>query len=97
MPIYSTYHFQQLMNHEMRGGALWAIMFTLPLLLLVGLVYYSGLELDGLSRWIFYAGYVFLIGVIAWGGLPVLRGYRQLDSFLNDYMQRRRAEGVFQI
>jgi hypothetical protein len=97
VPIYSTYHFQQQMNHEVRGGALWAIMFSLPLLLLVGLVYYSGLELHGLPRLAFYGCYVFLIGVIAWSGLPVLRGYRQLDSFLNDYMQHRRAEGIFQI
>jgi hypothetical protein len=96
VPIYSTYHFQQQMNHEARGAALWAIMFSLPLLLLVGLIYYSGLELHEVARWVFYGGYVFLVGVIAWSGLPVLRGYRGLDSVLDEYMQRRRSEASFE-
>lgn len=96
-PIYSTYHVQQQMNHEARGAALWTIMFCLPLFLLVGLVYFSGLELQGTFRLIFYVGYVSLIGVIAWSSLPVLRGYRSLDSRLADYVQRRRSEGIFRI
>lgn len=96
-PIYSTYHFQQQMNHEARGAALWTIMFSLPALLLVGLIYYSGLKLYGVDRWIFYGCYVFLLGVIAWSGLPVLRGYHSLDTRLNRYMQERRAKGIFKI
>jgi hypothetical protein len=97
VPIYSTYHLQQQMHHEARGAVLWAIMFALPLILLVGLIYYSGLELHGLTQWIFYGGYTCLVTVIAWTGLPVLRGYRSLDSILSNYMQQRRSEGVFQI
>jgi hypothetical protein len=72
-------------------------MFSLPLILLVGLVYYSGLELHGTGRWVFYGGYVTLVGVIAWSALPVLRGYRGLDSLLADYMRRRRSEGIFRL
>ncbi len=97
VPIYSTFHFQQQMNHEARGAALWTIMLSLPLLLLVGLIYYSGLELHGVARWVFYGGYVSLMGIIIWSGLPVLRGYRRLDSILNDYMQQRRSNGIFRI
>jgi hypothetical protein len=97
VPIYSTYHFQQQMNHEARGAALWSIMFSLPLVLLVGLIYYSGLKLYGLDRWIFYCGYAFLIGVIAWSGMPVLLGYHGLDTRLNRYLQKQRAKGIFKI
>jgi hypothetical protein len=97
VPVYSAYHFQQQMNHEARGAALWTIMFSLPLILLVGLIFYSGLELHGIARWGFYAGYVALVGVVAWGGLPVFGGYRGLDTILHDYMQRRRSEGSFRI
>ena len=97
VPIYSTYHLQQPMHHEARGAVLWTIMFSLPLVLLVGLIYYSGLELHGLAQWVFYTGYVLLVAIIAWTGLPVLRGYRVLDSILNDYMHRRRSEGAFRI
>lgn len=97
VPIYSTYHFQQQMNHEARGTVLWTIMFLLPLFLLLGLIYYSGLELRGPARWSFYVGYLFLLGIIVWSSLPVLRGYRHLDASLAAYMQRRRSEGIFRI
>jgi len=97
VPIYSTYHLQQQMHHEARGAALWTIMFLLPLVLLVGLIYYSGLQLAGPAQWVFYGGYAFLVLLIAWTGLPVLRGYRALDSLLSDYVQQRRAEGLFRI
>lgn len=50
----ATYHFQQPMNHEARGASLWMIMFILPLILLVGLIYYSGLLIQGPWQWAFY-------------------------------------------
>lgn len=97
VPIYSTYHFQQQMNHEARGTMLWTILMCLPLVLLVGMVYYCGLELYGVGRWTFYGGYAFLMAMIAWSGLPVLRGFHSLDSFLHDYMHRRKAEEAFRL
>ncbi|MGN6814613.1 MAG: hypothetical protein ACTHK3_00790 [Solirubrobacterales bacterium] len=45
VPVHSTYHLQQRVYHDFSGAALWTIIFSLPLLLLVGLIYYSGIEL----------------------------------------------------
>jgi hypothetical protein len=90
VPIHSTYHAQQQMHHDARGAIFWTIIFTLPLVVLVGLIYYCGMKLYGADRWVFYCGYTFLVLIIAWGGLPVLRGYRALDTGLYRYMRRRR-------
>jgi hypothetical protein len=95
VPIHSTYHLQQQLHHESRGAMLWGMMFALPLIVLVGLIYYCGLKLYGLDRWAFYALYIFLVLTIAWAGLPVLRGYRTLDSRLHRYMEKRRTDGRF--
>jgi hypothetical protein len=97
VPIHSTYHAQQPMHHDARGAIFWTIVFTLPLVVLVGLIYYCGLKLYGADRWVFYCGYTFLVLIIAWGGLPVLRGYRALDTGLYRYMQQRREDGRFKI
>lgn len=97
MPIHSTFHAQQQLHHEVRGAMLWTIMFALPFILLVGLVYYCGLKLDGIDRWIFYGGYVILVAIIAWSGLSVLRGYQALDSSIYRFVNRRRAEGRFRL
>jgi len=97
IPIHSTYHAQQQLHHETRGASLWAIMFALPLVLLIGMIYYCGQKLFGLDRALVYCGYSFLVLVIAWSGLPVLRGYRALDTTVYRYMQRRRADGRFRI
>lgn len=97
VPIHSTYHAQQRMHHERQGALLWTIMFTLPLVVLVGLIYYCGQKLYGLDRLIFYGGYAFLVLIIAWGGLPVLRGYRRLDAILYSYIQERRNDGRFRL
>jgi len=97
VPIHSTYHLQQRVHHDFAGAALWTIMFSLPLLLLIGIIYYSGLELHGLDRPVFYLVYASLVTLIAWTALPVLGGYRRIDGTLGDYLQRRRAEGKFRI
>lgn len=97
VPIHSTYHAQQQLHHEARGAMLWTIMFSLPFILLVGMVYYCGLRLDSVDRWVFYGGYTALVMIIAWGGLPVLRGYRALDSSIYGYLHRRRKEGRFHL
>lgn len=97
VPIHATYHLQQRVHHDFSGAALWTIMFSLPLLLLIGIVYYSGLELHGIERPLFYLVYASLVALIAWTALPVLGGYRRIDSTLGEYLQRRRAEGKFQI
>jgi|GEM_PF-3011022 len=97
VPVHSTYHLQQRVHHDFSGAALWTIIFSLPLLLMVGLIYYSGLELHGLQRPLFYLVYASLIAFIAWTALPVLGSYRRIDSTLANYLQRRRAEGKFRI
>ena len=97
VPIHSTYHAQQPMHHDARGAIFWTIIFTLPLVVLVGLIYYCGMKLYGADRWVFYCGYAFLVLIIAWGGLPVLRGYRALDTNLYRYMRQRREDGRFKI
>ncbi len=97
IPIHSTYHLQQRVHHDFAGAVLWTIMFSLPLLLLIGIVYYSGLELHGMQQPVFYLVYASLIGVIAWAALPVLGGYRRIDSNLGEYLQRRRAEDRFRL
>jgi len=97
VPVHSTYHLQQRVHHDLAGAVLWTIVFSLPLLLLFGIIYYSGLELHGLDRVIFYSVYVSLVGLVAWTALPVLGGYRRIDSILGDYLHRRRAEGKFGI
>jgi len=73
------------------------MMFTLPLVVLIGMIYYSGMNLHGLDRWIVYGGYSLLVLTIAWTGLPVLRGYRTLDHHLYRYMETRRADGRFRL
>lgn len=97
VPVHSTYHLQQRVHHDFSGAALWTIMFSLPLLLLVGIIYYSGLELHGLQRPVFYVVYASLVSLIAWTALPILGGYKRIDSTLADYLQRRRSEGKFRI
>lgn len=97
VPVHSTYHLQQRVHHDFSGAALWTLIFSLPLLLMVGLIYYSGLELHGLQRPVFYLVYASLITFIAWTALPVLGSYRRIDSTLANYLQRRRAEGKFRI
>lgn len=97
VPIHSTYHLQQRVHHDFAGAALWTIVFSLPLLVLFGIIYYSGLELQGFGRAAFYLIYVSLVGLIAWAALPVLGGYRRIDSVLGDYLHRRRAEGKFRL
>jgi hypothetical protein len=97
VPIHSTYHLQQRVHHDFSGAALWTIMFSLPLLLLFGIIYYSGLELHGVGRPVFYAVYIALVALIAWTALPVLGGYKRIDTTLGDYLQRRRAEGKFRV
>lgn len=97
VPIHSTYHLQQRVHHDFSGAALWTIIFSLPLLLLAGIVYYSGLELYGAQRPLFYAVYAGLIALIAWTALPVLGSYRRIDGHLGAYLERRRAEGKFRI
>jgi hypothetical protein len=97
IPVHSTYHLQQRVHHDFSGAALWTIMFSLPLLLLIGIIYYSGLELYGLERTIFYLVYAALVTLIAWTALPVLGSYRLIDATLGEYLQRRRDEGKFLI
>lgn len=97
IPVHSTYHLQQRVHHDFSGAALWTLMFSLPLLLLIGIIYYSGLELHGFQRPAFYVVYISLVLLIAWTALPVLGSYRRIDSTLGDYLQQRRAEGKFQI
>ncbi len=97
VPIHSTYHLQQRVHHDFAGAALWTIVFLLPLLVLFGIIYYSGLELHGLGRAVFYLVYLSLVALIAWTALPVLGGYRRIDATLGDYLHRRRAEGKFRI
>jgi hypothetical protein len=97
IPIHSTYHLQQRVHHDFSGAALWTIIFSLPLLLLIGIIYYCGLELHGLQRSLFYLAYVALVSLIAWTAQPVLGGYRRIDSTLGNYLQRRRAEGKFRV
>lgn len=97
VPVHSTYHLQQRVHHDFSGAGLWTIMFSLPLVLLVGIVYYSGLELHGMQRPLFYSVYAAFVLFIAWTALPVLGSYRGIDSTLGDYLQRRRAEGKFRI
>ena len=97
VPVHSTYHLQQRVHHDFSGAVLWTIMFSLPLLLLVGIIYYSGLELHGTQRPIFYLVYASFVTVIAWTALPVLGSYKRIDSTLADYLQRRRAAGKFRI
>jgi len=97
VPVHSTYHLQQRVHHDFSGAALWTIMFSLPLLLLVGIIYYSGLELHGSQRPLFYLVYASLVALIAWTALPVLGSYKRIDSTLGEYLQRRRAEGKFRI
>lgn len=97
IPVHSTYHLQQRVHHDFSGAALWTIMFSLPLMLLIGIVYYSGLELYGTQRPLFYLVYASLVTLIAWTALPVLGSYRRIDSRLGHYLQRRRAEGRFRI
>ncbi|HEX7279841.1 MAG TPA: hypothetical protein VF255_09495 [Solirubrobacterales bacterium] len=97
VPVHSTYHLQQRVHHDFSGAALWTIMFSLPLLLLIGIIYYSGLEIYGLERTIFYLVYASLVLLIAWTALPVLGSYKRIDSTLGEYLERRRAEGKFQI
>jgi hypothetical protein len=97
VPVHSTYHLQQRVHHDFSGAGLWTIMFSLPLLLLLGLIYYSGLELHGFQRPLFYLVYASLVLFIAWAALPVLGGYKRIDSTLGDYLQRRRDEGKFRI
>jgi hypothetical protein len=97
VPIHSTYHLQQRVHYDFAGAALWTVVFSLPLLLLLGIIYYCGLELHGLDRVAFYLAYGSLVGLIAWAALPVLGGYKRIDSILGDYLHRRRAEGKFRI
>lgn len=97
VPVHSTYHLQQRVHHDFSGAALWTIMFSLPLLLLVGIIYYSGLELHGSQRPLFYLVYASLVALIAWTALPVLGSYKRIDATLGEYLQRRRAEGKFHI
>ena len=97
VPVHSTYHLQQRVHHDFSGAALWTLIFSLPLLLLFGIIYYSGLELHGLQRPLFYVVYISLIGLIAWTALPVLGSYKRIDFTLGNYLQRRRAEGKFRI
>jgi hypothetical protein len=97
IPIHSTYHLQQRVHHDFSGAALWTIIFSLPLMLLIGIVYYSGLELSGSQRPFFYLVYAALVTLIAWTALPVLGSYRRIDGRLGEYLERRRAEGKFRI
>jgi hypothetical protein len=66
-------------------------------LLLLAIIYYSGLELHGLQRPVFYVVYTSLVALVAWTALPVLGSYRRIDVTLGNYLQRRRAEGKFRI
>jgi hypothetical protein len=78
-------------------GRLWTIIFSLPLALLIGIIYYSGLELDVAQRPLFYAVYAALVTLIAWTALPVLGSYKRIDGRLGKYLEQRRAEGKFRI
>jgi hypothetical protein len=97
IPIHSTYHLQQRVHHDLAGAALWTLVFSLPLLALFGLIYYSGFELYGFDRAIFYVVYISLVGLIAWAARPVLGGYKRIDTILGDYLYQRRAEGKFRL
>lgn len=97
VPIHSTYHLQQRVHHDFSGALLWTIIFSLPLALLIGIVYYSGLELDVSQRPLFYVVYTALVTLIAWTALPVLGSYKRIDGRLGKYLQRRRDEGKFRI
>jgi hypothetical protein len=97
VPIHATYHLQQRVHHDFSGAALWTIVFSLPLMLLVGIIYYSGLELGGSQRPLFYLVYAALVTLIAWTALPVLGSYKRIDGRLGKYLEQRRAEGKFRI
>jgi hypothetical protein len=97
VPIHSTYHLQQRVHHDFSGAALWTIIFSLPLALLLGIIYYSGLELSVAQRPLFYLVYASLVSLIAWTALPVLGSYKRIDGRLGRYLERRRAEGRFRI
>lgn len=87
-PVYATYRFLQPLIHEARGAMLWTIMFGLPLILLGGLIYYSGLELAGVGQLCFYVFYGAVLVIFVWASWPVLQGYRSLDSWLAGYWSR---------
>jgi hypothetical protein len=97
IPIHSTYHLQQRVHHDFAGAVLWTIIFSLPLALLIGIIYYSGLELAASQRPLFYLVYAALVTLIAWTALPVLGSYKRIDGRLGKYLERRRAEGKFRI
>lgn len=97
IPIHSTYHLQQRVHHDFSGAALWTIIFSLPLALLIGIIYYSGLELIVSQRPLFYLVYAALVTLIAWTALPVLGSYKRIDGRLGKYLEQRRAEGKFRI
>jgi hypothetical protein len=97
IPIHSSYHLQQRVHHDFSGATLWTIIFSLPLALLLGIIYYSGLELEVGQRPLFYLAYAALVTLIAWTALPVLGSYKRIDARLGNYLQRRRAQGKFRI
>jgi hypothetical protein len=91
-PVYGTYRLLQPLIHETRGALLWMILFGLPLILLGGLIYYSGLQLTGIGQLCFYGVYGALILVFVWASWPILKGYKSLDRWLAQYWSKASKE-----
>jgi hypothetical protein len=88
LPLFSTYHMQQPVIHDSRGAALWTLMFALPFIAILGMIYYCGTEFHDAARWLYYGTYTLLVAVMAWGGAIVFRGYSHMDEWLAQYGTR---------
>jgi hypothetical protein len=97
VPAFTTYHLQQPLIHGPRGAALWTLMFTLPFVAILGMIYYCGTEFHDVAKWIYYGAYLALVGILAWGGSPTFRGYSQMDSWLVRYLETERSKGKVQL
>jgi|HubBroStandDraft_3_1064219.scaffolds.fasta_scaffold123030_2 hypothetical protein len=97
VPAFSSYHMQQPLIHGPRGSALWTLMFVVPFAGITAMIYYCGTEFHQLWKLAFYGAYMVLLGVLAWGGSPALRGFSHTGAWTVQHLERQRAKGKFHL
>lgn len=90
-PAMTAYHIQQPLISGRRGVALWALMFGLPFIPILGMLYYCGTEFHAMAQGAYYGIYTAIVGLILWSGSPTFRGYEKLDSWLVQYLDNSRT------
>lgn len=97
VPAMASYHLQHDITHGPRGAALWTLMFTLPFIVVLGLIFYCGMAFAGPAQVIFYSIYCGVVALMGWAGYPALVGYGNIDRWLIQYVSKQRRSRHFRI